>query len=163
MQAGGTQQPSSQERELLGLAAACARRGDFESAIVHLKRLLAADPRQEIALGMLAGIYAELKMADRAADLYRQVLAVNPRNPLARFQLGLLQFTEGRPREAVDTLHPALVDESDFLAHLYSGLALRQLGLTGEARPLLEVAAQRMPVDHALYPKLRELLEGPAS
>lgn len=158
MQAGGTQQPPSQERELLGLAAASAQRGDFAMAMLHLRELLAVDPRQEIALGMLAGIYADLKMPDRAAGLYRQVLSFNPGNPLARFQLGLLQLTASRPRAALETLRPALADESDFLAHFHSGLALRELGRAGEARQLLEVAAQRMPADHVLYPQLRELL-----
>lgn len=163
MQAGGMQQQASQERELLGVAAACVRRGDFATAMVQLKELLAADPRQEIALGMLAGIYAELKMSDRAEALYRQVLAVNPRNALARFQLGLMQLADRRPREALETLRPALVDEGEFLAHFHSGLALRQLGRAGEARRLLEVAAQHMPADHVLYPQLRELLAEPAA
>lgn len=163
MQAGGTQQqPPSQERELLGLATACARRGDFATAMIHLKELLAVDPRQEIALGMLAGIYAELKMPDRAVALYRQVLTVNPGNPLARFQLGLLQLAESRPGDALETLRPVLGDENDFLAHFHSGLALRQLGRAGEARQLLEVAARRMPPDHLLYPQLRGLLGEPA-
>lgn len=90
MKTGDTPQPPSRERELLGLAAAAAKQGDLESAIVHLKELLAADPRHEIALGLLAGIYAQLKMSDRAVALYRQVLEINPGNPLARLQLSLL-------------------------------------------------------------------------
>lgn len=161
MQAGGSRQPASQQRELLGLAAGCVRRGDYAAAMIHLKELLAVDPREEIALGMLAGIYAELKMPDRAEALYREVLTVNPRNPLARFQLGLLQLAEKRPSDALEMLRPALADESDFLAHFHSGLALRQLGRAGEARRLLEVAAQRMPADHILQPQLCQLLAEP--
>lgn len=131
--------------------------------MIHLKDLLAVHPRDEIALGMLAGIYAELKMPARAEALYREVLTVNPSNPLARFQLGLLQLAEKRPRAALEILRPALADESDFLAHFHSGLALRQLGQAGEARRLLEVAAQRMPADHILQPQLCRLLAEPPS
>lgn len=148
----------SDVREALGLAAACAKRGDLEGAITHLKVVLGAEPDHEIANGMLAGIYAELKMPERATACFERVLAINPRNVLARFQLGLLQLTSGRPQEALETLRPNLSDKTDFLAHFYSGLALLELKKTEEARAVLQQAAQRMPRDHQLYPQLQELL-----
>jgi tetratricopeptide (TPR) repeat protein len=152
-------QPQPDVREALSLAAACAKRGDLEAAIVHLKELLGVAPDHEIANGMLAGIYAELKMPERATACYERVLVTNPRNVLARFQLGLLQLTGGRPQEALETLRPNLSDSTEFLAHFYSGLALLELNKTGEARVLLQRAAQRMPADHPLYPQLQGLLE----
>ena len=152
-------QPRPDVREALGLAAASAKRGELDVAIVHLKEVLGALPDHEIANGMLAGIYAELKMPERATACYERVLAANPRNVLARFQLGLLQLTGGRPQEALETLAPNLSDKTEFLAHFYSGLALVELGKTGEARVLLQHAAQRMPADHPLYPQLQGLLE----
>jgi tetratricopeptide (TPR) repeat protein len=142
----------------LGLAAACAKQGDLEGAILHLKEALSVEPDHEIANGMLGGIYAELKMPERATACYERVLARNATNVLARFQLGLLQLSGGRAREAVATLRPNLSDDKEFLAHFYSGVALRELGKGGEARVLLERAAQRMPADHALYPQLQDLL-----
>ena len=143
----------------LGLAAACAKRGELDEAIVHLKEILGATPDHEIANGMLAGIYAELKMPERATVHYQRVLAVNPRNVLARFQLGLLQLTGGQPQAAVETLRPNLADDTEFLAHFYSGQALLQLGKTGEARVLLQRTAQRMPTEHPLYGQLQGLLQ----
>jgi tetratricopeptide (TPR) repeat protein len=140
------------------LATACAKRGDLEGAITHLKEVLSAEPDHEIANGMLAGIYAELKLPERATTCYERVLAINPRNVLARFQLGLLQLTSGRPKEALETLRPNLSDPSEFLAHFYSGIALIDLKKPEEARALLRQAAQRMPADHQLYPQLQELL-----
>jgi tetratricopeptide (TPR) repeat protein len=145
-------------REALGLAAACAKRGDLEGAIVHLKEVLRAEPEHEIAHGMLGGIYAELKLPERATSCYERVLALNPRNVLARFHLGLLQLTNRRPQEALETLRPNLSDKTEFLAHFYSGLALLELKRAEEARALLQQAAQRMPTDHQLYPQLQELL-----
>jgi predicted Zn-dependent protease len=152
-------QPRIDAREALSLAAACAKRGELEPAMVHLKELLQADPNHEIANGMLAGIYAQLNMTDRAVAGYRRVLAVNPQNVLARFQLGLVLLTTGHPQEAVNTLHPCLADKQDFLAHFHSALALIELKRPEDARVLLTRAAQRMPVDHALRPRLHELLE----
>jgi predicted Zn-dependent protease len=158
----GNQSPPD-VREALSLAAACAKRGELEGAIVHLKEVLGAVPDHEIANGMLAGIYAELKMPERATARYEQVLVTNPRNVLARFQLGLLQLTGGRPQEALETLAPNLSDNTEFLAHFYSALALLELKKTGEARVLLLQAAQRMPADHPLYPQLQGLLDSRGS
>jgi Tfp pilus assembly protein PilF len=68
----------------LGLAAACAKRGALEAAIAHLKDLLGAAPDHELANGMLGGIYAELKMPERATACYERVLATNPRSACLR-------------------------------------------------------------------------------
>jgi len=152
-------QPGPDIRLALGLAAACAKRGELDQAIVHLKGLLGATPDNEIANGMLAGIYAELKMPERATVYYQRVLAVNPRNVLARFQLGLLQLTGGQLQAAVETLRPNLADNTEFLAHFYCGQALLALGKTGEARVLLERTAQRMPAEHPLHAELQGLLQ----
>jgi predicted Zn-dependent protease len=151
-------QPRPDVREPLGLAAACAKRGDLEGAMAHLKEVLRAEPDHEIANGMLGGIYAELKMPERASACYEHVLATNPRNVLARFQLGLLQLSDGRPQDAVETMRPNLSDSTDFLAHFYSAIALLELKQDNEARVLLQHAAKRMPTDHQLYPQLRDLL-----
>jgi tetratricopeptide (TPR) repeat protein len=145
-------------REVLGLAAACAKRGELEPAMVHLKRLLDAEPNHEIGNGMLAGIYAQLQMTERAQECYERVLTVNPGNALARLQLGLLQLNSGREQEALQTWQPSLVDNQDFMAHFYSGLTLTKLGRRGEAQVLLQRSAQRMPANHPLYQELRTLL-----
>jgi len=85
--------PAIDTREALSLATQCAKRGELEPAMIHLKELLAADPDHEIANGMLAAIYAQLNMTGRAMEYFRRVLAINPQNPLARSQLELLKQT----------------------------------------------------------------------
>jgi predicted Zn-dependent protease len=146
-------------RETLGLAGACANRGDLEAAMVHAKKVLSLDPSNEIALGLLSGIYMQLNMRDRAESCLREVLSANPRNVLARYQLGLLQFEGGQAQPALDTWAPALKDEEEFMCHFHSALALLQLKKPERARPLLEHCAPRIPRNHALYPRLQELLE----
>jgi tetratricopeptide (TPR) repeat protein len=85
-------------RDLLSRAAACAKRGDFEPAMIHLKELLAAEPDHEVATGLLASIYAQLQMSDRATEFYLRVLAINPQNELARVQLELLKAQQKSPQ-----------------------------------------------------------------
>jgi predicted Zn-dependent protease len=84
-------------REALSRAAASAKSEDFAGAIAHLQELLAVEPDHEIANGMLAGIYAQIGMPERATEHFQRVLAINPQNPLARLQLEQLQQTVGTP------------------------------------------------------------------
>ena len=71
------------ENQILIQATKFAKLGDFEQAIVRLKTLLEAEPEHEVATGMLASIYAQLGMADRAIGFYQKTLAINPGNSLA--------------------------------------------------------------------------------
>ena len=148
---------SSASKEALGAAAACVRRGDFEAALAQLKALLALDPRHELATGMLAGLYAQLNMPERAQHYYEQVLRLNPANDLARFQLGLLQFESGQPQEALETWKPEVAKPQDYVIHFHCALAHLKLKRRDEAAKLLERAAQYMPRDHLLYPQLERL------
>lgn len=131
--------------------------GDFDQALVLLKNLIRGEPRHELAIGMLGGVYAQLKMHDRAIETFRKVLELNPTNALARFQMGLSQLTLGQPVEAIATWKPLLAGPDDFLAHFYSALALAQTGHPGEAKLLLHTAAARMPKNHEAYPQLLAL------
>jgi tetratricopeptide (TPR) repeat protein len=96
-------------------------------------------------------------MTDQAELHYRRVLEIEPTNPLARFQLGLMQLEAGRAREAIQTWDPALRDPSDYLTHFHSALAHLTVGEPARARELLEQAALHMPASHALCSQLREL------
>ena len=147
------------EQQLLRLAVACVEERKFEDALLHLKQLLAASPEKEVALGMLAAIYAEIGMVDRAIDHYDRTLAVNPANHLARFQLGLLRVSLRHWQEALDTWQPLLDHPQDYLAHYHSGLVLLQQEKRHEARSLLAKAAERLPESHSLYPLLQALLK----
>lgn len=143
----------------LSAATKAARAGDNEAAILELKHLLETDPRHELGNGMLASIYAQIGLTDRAVHYFRQTLDYHPDNVLARFQLASLQLQKGENSAALDTLRPMLSMPDDFLAHFHSGLALVALGQMARARELLLKAADNMPVDHPLHEQLRQLLK----
>jgi len=149
--------PPPTEFDTLGAAAACVKRGDFETALTHLKALLAGNPRHELANGMLAGLYAQLKMPDRARHYFEQVLRLNPANVLARFQLGLLHLETGQPRDALEAWQSKPPSPEDYLTHFYSAVALLELNRPDEAKVRLLQAAQHMPADHRLHPELQRL------
>jgi predicted Zn-dependent protease len=146
-------------RETLGLAAASAKQGDLEATMGHARKVLSLDPGNEIALGLLSGIYMQLNLRDRAESCLREVLSAHPRNVLARYQLGLMQFEAGQLQAALDTWAAALEDDEEFMCHFHSALALLQLKQPQPARALLEHCAPRIPRNHELYPRLQELLE----
>lgn len=146
-----------QLKEKLSAAAGLAKEGNLDEAISLLKEILAARPGNEISLGMLASIYLQIGMHEQAVEHFQTLLKANPRNPLARFQLGMARLSQGQPQAALDTWEPMLSLENEFMAHFHSALALIQLGRNAEAVDRLEQARQRMPESHPLFPRLLEL------
>lgn len=146
-----------QLKEKLSAAAGLAKEGNLDDAICLLKEILAARPSHEISLGMLASIYLQIGMHEQAVEHFQALLKANPRNPLARFQLGMARLSQGQPQAALDTWEPLLSLENEFMAHFHSALALIQLGRTAEALDRLDHARRHMPESHPLFPKLMEL------
>jgi tetratricopeptide (TPR) repeat protein len=144
--------------QLLKTAAESAKCGNYDDAIAQLKQLLDEDRNNELAIGMLAAIYLQIGMHQRASSWYRKLRELSPDNPLARFQLGLTRLNQGMPGEALESWQPLLEKEGEFVAHFHSALALLQLDRREDAHQLLELAGQRMPTDHPLQPALTRLL-----
>lgn len=130
----------------------------YDEAIPLLKDLLKTEGNNELVLGMLASVYAEIQMTDKAIALYERILSINPDNPLARFQLGLQYFNNEQFDQAIETWTPSLQDEQNFMAHYFTGLAYLQKQQPDQARPLLEKAQQHMPDDNPLYSSLTNML-----
>lgn len=149
---------SSSVQNDVSAAASSIRTGDPESALKHLKSAVAAEPSNELALGMLASVYAELGMSERATEFFDKVLAINPGNPLARFQSGLLAFNRGELEGALKIWQAQEPPPDDFMIRFYSGLALAQLGRSEEARALYRTAYKHVPADHPVRAELEKLL-----
>lgn len=131
----------------------------FDQAIPLLKDLISTDTDNELALGMLASIYAEIDMPEKARSLYSRILELNPANPLARFQLGLNYFNANQINEALEIWEPGLTDKTDFMIKYFTGLAYIQLKEYVKAKSILEQAEQIMPKNHPLYGELKQLTD----
>jgi len=79
---------------------------DLESALRVLGEALQSHPQDARLLLLMAGQYASGQDYDRAEALYIATLHQTPDFAIARFQLGLLQFTSGRPIAALATWAP---------------------------------------------------------
>jgi len=139
-------------------AVTATRERRYDAALIHLKSIVADRPQDQVALGMLASVYADLGMQDQAREYYDRILTINPENPLARHQRGILEFEAGQLESALEIWQPLLETEHDFMAHFYSALALMQLNRLDGVRDLLETALERMPTDHPLRPESEKLI-----
>ncbi len=83
---------------MLGLRAGAS--GDSGSAIGYLKLAVNKADAHAKAHWALATEYAALKMPDRAELHFAKAVELDPQQPVARFQYGLLLLTSGRIDEA---------------------------------------------------------------
>jgi tetratricopeptide (TPR) repeat protein len=134
-----------------------ARERDLENAVLQLKQILQSHPRHEVSMGMLASIYLQIGMHQKAIEQFEALLTAHPKNPLARFQLGMASLANEEPEKALSQWAPMLEMENEFMAHFHSALALIQLNRLDEALPLIEHARSNMPEAHPLYTKLLEI------
>jgi Flp pilus assembly protein TadD len=83
---------------MLGLQSSTA--GDSGSAIAYLKLTLSKAPSHAKAHWALGAEYAGLNMPDRAAEHFASAVELDPAQPVARFQYGLLMLTNGQLERA---------------------------------------------------------------
>jgi len=144
-------------KEQLAKATEQVKEGNLDSAITTLKEILQEQPDQEIALGLLAAIYLQIGMTEKAVEHFEALLETSPNNPLARFQLGMARLSQGEPETALKTWEPLLAEKDDFMAHFHSSLALFELKRYQEAHDCIIQASRNMPSSHPLYPQLLDL------
>lgn len=89
--------------EYLHLAIEAVRRGDHGAALAYLKEGAASHPQDARIAYMLGAEYAQIGLYDRAEAEMGRAIEVEPALQTARFQLGLLQMTQGKAVEASAT------------------------------------------------------------
>jgi predicted Zn-dependent protease len=152
----------SHTTSLLQRATDSVKSGAFDQARDDLLALVNADPAHELATGMLAAVYAEQGRFADAASYFERTLTLNPDNPLARMQLGVMRLQLQQPQAALEAfelgLNRSAYGLNEYVIQFYRAVALAQLQQTDEARAALIKAQEFMPTNHALYPRLLQLL-----
>jgi tetratricopeptide (TPR) repeat protein len=126
---------------MLGLRASAAE--DGATALSCLKLAVARQPAHARAHWMLGAEYAALRMPQRAAQHFARAVALDPAQPVARFQYGLLLLTCGEV-DAAESVWQGLAERAldDPLRHFANGLLRLARGSPGEALPELRAAAR---------------------
>ena len=134
---------------MLGLQSGTA--GDAGSAIGYLKLALAKSPSHAKAHWALAAEYAGLKMPDRAAQHFASALELDPTQPVARFQYGLLMLTSGQLGQAEAIWEPlGELDAQDPVRLFKDGLLHMVRDEFDAALASLRAALARPALDPAL-------------
>lgn len=142
----------------LGLAANFAKNKEFDRALATLKSLNDSYEPNELVLGMMGGIYFQIGMTEKAALYYRDVLAINDKNDLARLQLGLAKVALEQREEALEIWAPMRDRADDFVGHFHSGIVLLELKREKEGLDLIKTARHNMPPSHPYQEKAADLI-----
>jgi len=128
--------------ELFMLALRASAADDGPAALSCLKLAVARQPSHARAHWMLGAEYAALRMPERAGEHYARAVALDPAQPVARFQYGLLRLTCGDV-DAAEAVWRGLADRptDDPLRRFADGLLLLARGRSEEALPALHAAA----------------------
>jgi tetratricopeptide (TPR) repeat protein len=95
----------------------------------YLEAAVTSDPDNLVAARFLADVLGREAQWERATDLYRSVLAREPRNPWALYGLGRASIGLGQYEPAIAPLRAAIdADPTIAEAHFQLAQALRQLG-----------------------------------
>jgi tetratricopeptide (TPR) repeat protein len=110
-------------------------KGKVDEAIASFQKASALDPKLTLPLLSLGAIFCDVKRDyDAAIVCFRQVIALNPRDAGAHFNLGLALSNKGKVDEAIACFQKAsALDPKDATAHFQLGLLLHRKGQLDEA------------------------------
>jgi tetratricopeptide (TPR) repeat protein len=124
------------EMACLGMAWTNANQARHEEAIGYYDRILLRKPYDAYALLGKGNSLAGLRRFDEAEGLFRTVLEMDPENPYAHAELGIIQYNRGDDAGAEGSFRQALAREGEKYTCPYEGLGLVYLrqGKVEEAR-----------------------------
>ena len=104
-------------------------KGNFQQAAMHFQEALSIYPEYLAARNDLGAQYLKLKQIDVAQKHFEIVLANDPKNFNAKFNMGLVQVERHNYTEAIGILNQAIaIDSTRPVARLWIGIAKLELG-----------------------------------
>ena len=159
---GGEEDISALEADALvqaGLAASQA--GESAKALHLFARACAAHPASAAPHFLMGSEYAALGEMDKAETALANAVVLAPALHIARYQLGMLQFSSGRASLAFVTWGPLLeLDESQPLLHFVRGFAALAQDDFTVAEAHFEAGLLRNHDNPALSADVRQVIEG---
>jgi tetratricopeptide (TPR) repeat protein len=131
--APGDDTPALEAQALVQAGLAASQAGDTERALHLFARACLADPASGTPHFLMGSEYAALGEIEKAETALANAVVLAPALHIARYQLGLLQFSSGHASMAFVSWGPLFeLDESQALLHFVRGFgALAQDDFTG--------------------------------
>lgn len=127
--------------------------GEYDEAAKTLEQVVAVEPKNTRAIGLLALTLMNRENYDAAMLRLQQVIMIEPENAFARNNLGFICYKKGIWGEAIEHLAKAAKQKKDRLAALYANY---YLGLVYRERNMLADAVKFFEQALALGPNLQE-------
>lgn len=135
--------------------------GDGETAIRLLRAAAAEDASSGLVQFLLAAELAQAGAIGEAEAAYANAVLLAPQFHIARFQLGLLQFTSGRAAIALLTWQPLLaLDDNDPLPHFVRAFAALAGDHFTQALEAFTAGIARNTANEPLNADMRKVMAG---
>jgi tetratricopeptide (TPR) repeat protein len=135
--------------------------GDSETAIRMLRAAAEEDTSSGLVQFLLAAELAQAGAMGEAEAAYANAVLLAPQFHIARFQLGLLQFTSGRAAVALLTWQPLLaLGDDDALPHFVRAFAALAGDQFAQAREAFEAGIARNSANEPLNADMRKVMAG---
>ncbi len=144
--------------ELIALAINDLSRDQIEPSLAKLKLAISSDKKIDKAQSLLAKIYAQLKLFDRAIYFFQLYLEHHPSAIQERFELGMVTLDNGNPKSALEIWDPLLGDTNHPPAIFYSAVAYAELDEVAAARRQLDILLKSVAPDKLYFNRGKELL-----
>ena len=132
--------------------------GDVERALGILQQAHEDHPESGQTLALLAAQYMQSDVPDAAEAAFIGALERDSSLSTARFQLGLLQYTSGRPQVAFQTWQPLeLLGENHYLVHFKRAFATLAIDAFDDTLLLLEKGIEANRENQPLNQDMRML------
>jgi tetratricopeptide (TPR) repeat protein len=142
-----------------GLAASQA--GEPDKALHLFARASAINPSSALPLFLIGSEYAAMGEVDKAETALANAVVLAPQLHIARYQLGLLQFSSGRPAPALVSWGPLFeLDDSRALLHFVRGFAALAHDDFAAAEKHFEAGLLRNHENGALTGDIQKVLQG---
>lgn len=133
------QQVPGNAKKVYELGLKAVNKGKFLEAATHFQQALELYPDYLAARNDLGAQFLKLKRIDEAEKHFQIVLANDPKNFNAKFNMGLVQIERHDYSGALGLLYQAIsLDSTRAVPHLWIGIAKLELGSLQEAETSLE-------------------------
>lgn len=142
----------------LDQAMAASAAGESALALALFGEAALAEPQSGLPSFLMASEYAALGDYDQAEAHFANAVLLAPRFSLARYQLGFLQYTLGRPALALVTWQPLLSEESGPFALCVQGFAALAQDRFEDARVFFLEGIDRNAENPAMSDDIRKIV-----
>ena len=138
--------PAFDLRDVLTQAISALQTGDLNAAERFAEQAIRQAPENAASHLVMATVHQNLGQLDEAEGRYLECLRLDPNNPRALTNLGLLQLSREQPLEAVDTLERALdIDSNALEARHYLARAYGMCGRYRDAIDQFQLVEKKVP------------------